>query len=430
VSMTVPAGWLLGATGREQSRRDNADGTTTHRYVQRDVHDFAWTTSPDFVEMASRFEEPGLPAVDLRLLVQPEHRSQAERHFAAARITLRRYGTWFGPYLYGHLTIVDPAYRSGTGGMEYPTLFTAGTKWLVTDDVTLETPEEVVIHEVGHQFWHGLVGTNEFEHAWMDEGINTFATERVLGADYGSVLSYRYFFGGFIPWVFRDVPLRRETDLVHVWSYRRRATEEAIATPSYRQRPQTVITFAYDKPGIWLTMLERWLDWPVVQTALRRTFDDGLFAHPRPDVLLRNLQDAAGRDLTRFFDQTYSGSAVFDYAVSALSSARSNEGFETRVLVRRLGDGIFPVDLAVRFEDGETVRDRWDGEGRWREFTFRRASRARDASIDPDRVLLLDVNFTNNSRSLAPRAAEAARKWTFKRMVWLQDAFLTLGLFV
>ena len=50
VRMTVPRGWVVGATGREQSRADNADGTTTHRYVQDDVHDFAWTTSPDYVE--------------------------------------------------------------------------------------------------------------------------------------------------------------------------------------------------------------------------------------------------------------------------------------------------------------------------------------------------------------------------------------------
>ena len=98
VQLTVPSSWLLGATGLEQSKKDNGDGTTTHRYLQQDVHDFAWTTSPDYIERRERFEHPTLPPVEMRLLLQPEHASQAERHFAATRVALKSYGEWFGPY--------------------------------------------------------------------------------------------------------------------------------------------------------------------------------------------------------------------------------------------------------------------------------------------------------------------------------------------
>src|SRR5262249_6476277 len=121
VSLTIPQGWTAGATGVERDRRDNADHTTTHRFVQEDVHDFAWTRSPDFIERKARFEHPTLPEVEMRLLLQPEHADQADRHFDATRTTLRYYGEWYGPYPYGHVTIVDPAYQSGSGGMEYPT---------------------------------------------------------------------------------------------------------------------------------------------------------------------------------------------------------------------------------------------------------------------------------------------------------------------
>ena len=110
VRLRVPRGWIVGATGRQHSTTDNDDGTTTHRYQQDDVHDFAWTTSPDFIERRQRFEEPGLPAVDMRLLLQPEHLGQADRHFAATAAALRHYGRWYGPYPYGHITIVDPAW--------------------------------------------------------------------------------------------------------------------------------------------------------------------------------------------------------------------------------------------------------------------------------------------------------------------------------
>ena len=64
------------------------------------MHDFAWTTSPDYIEKRARFDHAGLPAVDMRLLLQPEHEGQAARHFEATRAALRYYGEWFGAYPY------------------------------------------------------------------------------------------------------------------------------------------------------------------------------------------------------------------------------------------------------------------------------------------------------------------------------------------
>ncbi len=430
VSLTVPAGWVVGATGYEQSGSGNNNGTDTHRFVQEDVHDFAWTTSPDFIVRTARFDEAGLPPVEMRLLLQPEHLAQAERHFEATRVALRRYGSWFGPYPYGHITIVDPAYQSDTGGMEYPTLFTAGTQWLISKHVTRQTPEEVVVHEAGHQFWYGISGSNEFEHAWMDEGINEFGTARAMTADYGKVVLDRYYFGGFVPWTFTDVPLSRESDLNDMWRFRLGATQDALATPSYRQRPETVFTFAYDKPAVWLNTIERWLGWPVLQQGLHSAFSAASFSHPAPEVVLNAIEQASGRDLTRFYDQTYRGSAVFDYSIDKIASSPAGGGqFASRVTVRRLGDGVFPVDVLVTFDNGEHVTEHWDGEARWREFTYSKNARVQSAVVDPNRQLLLDMNFTNNSRTVHPHADDAARKWTLKWMVWLQDALLTWGLF-
>ena len=197
VRIRAPTGWVVGATGVSQSVRDDADGTTMHRYFQADVHDFAWTTSPDYLDLTERFEDPLLPDVDMRLLLQPEHAEQADRHFAATRATLKHYGEWFGPYPYGQITIIDPAWQSGAGGMEYPTLFTAGTRWLAPRNVS--RPEGVTIHEAGHQFWYGIVGNNEFEHAWLDEGVNTFSTARAIDEGYPPFLSVGSLFRGVRP---------------------------------------------------------------------------------------------------------------------------------------------------------------------------------------------------------------------------------------
>jgi hypothetical protein len=88
---------------------------------------------------------------------------------------------------------------------------------------------------------------------------------------------------------------------------------------------------------------------------------------------------------------------------------------------------VFPIDVLVVFENGERVRERWDGRERWQAFRYRKASRALSAEADPDRVLRLDVNLTNNGRTLAPENRRAAAVWSAPWLVWLQDRVLTFG---
>ncbi len=427
VSMTVPAGWIVGATGVQRDRRDNADRTTTHRYVQDDVHDFAWTTSPDFIERVARFEHPSLPPVDMRLLLQPEHAGQEARHFDATRTTLKYYGEWYGAYPYGHITIVDPAFQSDAGGMEYPTLFTAGTRWLAPRGVT--TPEGVTIHEAGHQFWYGIVGNNETEDAWMDEGFNTFSTARAQAQnDTPNFLALRYF-GGFLPWVMKDIPLTREIDGNRLDGYRRDAKSDVPSTPSFRYFPTTGGSITYNKTALWMNTLERWIGWPVVQKIMAAHFERSKFRHPKPDDFFATANEIAGRDLNPFFDQVYRSSNVFDYGVQDLRSTREDMRFRTTVVVRRFGEAIFPVDVVTTFRNGERATEHWDGVERWKAFTYERDAQALSALVDPDRVLLLDVDYTNNSRTLDAKGGAAATKWSMKWMIWLQDCLLSWAAF-
>lgn len=168
------------------------------------VHDFTWTADTRyevwrqtfrFKEWAERFpaevekaramfdEEPRLRDVDVTVLIHPEHAAQAERHFRATCAALFFYGLWFGEYPYEHITVVDPAWGAAAGGMEYPTLFTCGSRLFSSED--MHQPEGVVVHECGHQFWYGLVGNNEFEASWLDEGFNSYTDSEVLQRVYG-----------------------------------------------------------------------------------------------------------------------------------------------------------------------------------------------------------------------------------------------------
>ena len=449
VRLTVPPEFVVGASGREVMRTINTDGAMTHIYRGEDIHDFAWTASPDFIDVRRTFDHPTLPPVDMRLLLQPEHAGQELRHLDATAATLKYYGEWFGPYPYGHITVVDPAYQSGSGGMEYPTLFTAGTRWLAPTRVT--QPEAVTIHEAGHQFWYAIVGSNEFEHAWMDEGLNTFSTARAIEeAGLPNYLAVRAF-GGFVPWVIRDIRLSRAADGNRLPTYRINAEADAQSTPTLGYWPGTATAITYDKTSLWLHTLERHLGWPVLQRILSTYFERWKFRHPQPADFFSVVNEVSGQDMTWFFEQVYRSSNVFDYGVQEFASARvtvpptPENGFgeasepdtttdaapyRTVVVVRRFGEATFPVDVVTTFRNGERITERWDGRDRRAIYSYERPAQALSVQVDPQRVLLLDVNYTNNSATLEPRAREASLKWSLKWLVWLQDLMLTYAFFV
>ena len=421
VQLDVPRGWTVGATGRQVERTDTGD-RTTHRYHQEDVHDFVWTTSPDYIERTARFEHPSLPAVDMRLLLQPEHVSQAGRHFEATRAALRYYGEWFGPYPYGHITIVDPAWQSGAGGMEYPTLFTAGSRAIAP--LGAGSPEGVTVHEAGHQFWYGIVATNEFEHAWLDEGLNTYSTARVMEQVFYPNFYTKRYFGDFLPWVFDDLPFTRAVDGNRMPAFRPVAENDEQSTPTWRYWPGSASAITYNKTALWLHTLERMLGWETLQRILSTYFQRHAFGHPRPEDFFAVANELSGQDLTWFFDQVHRSSNVFDYSVEVVGGAERRS-----VVARRLGEAVFPVDVVVRYDDGGEQRWKWDGRDRWKSFDLERTSPV-SAEVDPERVLLLDINRTNNSWSATPAARAAARKWSLAWLIWLQDHLLTYGFFV
>lgn len=191
VRLDVPAGWLIGATGvlanadsvltpmvRERlaaaitsdSQRvvvgvdDRGAGKATAtgdrlvwHFTADSVADFAWAASNEFVWDVSRATIPGRGAIPVNFLYLPEH----TRYAGAApwaRHALEFYSKLWMPYAFPQLTQVD----GPEGGMEYPMLIMSGPGFGVTD------------HETGHQWWPMMVGVNETEYGWMDEGFNSY----------------------------------------------------------------------------------------------------------------------------------------------------------------------------------------------------------------------------------------------------------------
>jgi hypothetical protein len=455
VRITLPRGFVVGATGRLEERSDNPDGTETLRFVQEDVHDFAWTASRRFLERTARFDDAGYPPVEIRLLLQPEHRHLADRYIEATEIALRSYGTWSAPYPYAQITVVDPAWMSASGGMEYPTLFTGGAR--VWSPPVLHSPEGVTIHEAGHQFWYGLVGNNEFEEAWLDEGFNTYHTAKAewlalgpegWGTRYFGLESPRGSRGGW-PVVAPGVYLARGED--RLAGLREDGTSDVMAKPGWTYRDAGSYGLnSYGKPALTLQTLEA-LVGDETMTRIMRTYARRFrFAHPTTADFIATVAEVTGEDYRWFFDQTWFSSDLCDYAVSVSNEkAREPEGYEegpdgtltlaapgrsggagdsrtgpfdAEVTVERRGGVRLPVDVLVEFAGGRQVRETWDGRDRWKRFRYDAGAKVVRAIVDPDRKLALDVDPSNNTwHEDTGQARRAATKWSARFLFWLQN---------
>jgi len=452
VRLTVPEGFVVGATGALQETLPGpSSGTRTLRFHQDDVHDFAWTASRRFRERKGRFEDPGYPPVDIRLLVQPEHEDLAARYIEATRICLRSYGAWSAPYPYAQITVVDPAWASASGGMEYPTLFTGGAA--IRSPRVLQSPESVTIHECGHQFWYGLVGTNEFEEAWLDEGFNSYHDEKAAQLALGPKgWARRYFGPGRLarglraPWpvVAPGVRIGRGDDSID--SLRRTGKSDVMARRGWEYASREAYSLnSYGKPALSLQTLEGLVGDDTMTRILRTYARRYRFAHPTSEDFIATVNEVTGKDYRPYFEQTWFSGDLCDYAVEVRNDpARVREGFEEKpggelamvpdrpkdgaeerafdaeVTVRRLGEVRLPVEILVEFADGGSAREAWDGQYRWARFRYPGKKVAR-AVVDPDRKIMLDVSPANNSWVDEDGVARrAALKWGARWMLWLQ----------
>ncbi|HVR20870.1 MAG TPA: M1 family metallopeptidase, partial [Polyangiaceae bacterium] len=169
VTLDVPADAVVGATGQLVESRSSG-ARRIERYRAGPVHDFAWTTWPNFRERRVR-----AGTVDLRLLFPPDSTRNAEIELDAVQQGLQRFSRLYGEYPYPTLTVVHPPdAAAAAGGMEYPTFITTGGPWY-TAWLGPRAIESVTLHELLHQWFYGIVATNEARFPFLDEGITTYA---------------------------------------------------------------------------------------------------------------------------------------------------------------------------------------------------------------------------------------------------------------
>jgi hypothetical protein len=400
VKITLPRNYVIGATGVQTSDTDNGNGTKTVAYHAEDVHDFAWTADPNFKVVEGQFDG-SVGKVKIRLLTYGSHKSSWQRYLDVVRGTMEKFDQWYGPYPYAQLTVVDPPHGAGeAGGMEYPTFITGGTTWYVPKG-DLREPEGVTEHEFGHQYWYGMVATNEFENAWLDEGINSYSEVKVLESLFGRNTSGLNLLGAQLA----DREYLRADYLVDPGF-------DALARPSYADMSMgSYGAVSYGKTATILGTLEAVVGEPALRNALRTYFLRYRFTHPTQQDFMRTVNEVTGQDLNWYWDQAVFGTQVMDYEVLRATSdpedwyeqdASEKKGettYETQVILHRKGDFIFPVEVEVKFDNGESIRERWDGKDRWVRYVYHKKAQVVSVEIDPDHRVTMDSNYLNNSRT-------------------------------
>jgi hypothetical protein len=399
VNLTLPQRYTVGASGIQTDERSNADGTKTLSFRGEDIHDFAWAASPHFQVADDSFEN-SLGTVKLHALVLASHAAQTQRYLSTLKQSMQKFDEWYGPYPYKQMTLIDPEPDSEIGGMEYPTLVTGGTDWWSPSWFPFGQ-DATVAHEYGHQYWYGMVATNEFEEPWLDEGINSYSESKVMASLFGvntSALNALTLYAS-----------DAETERI---SYLHNPDEDPIARPGWQfASGSSYGSVVYGKTTTALTTLEAVLGEGTLRQALRVYFTRYRFKHPTATDFLHTVEEVSGRnDLEPYFAQAIYGTEMLDYSVDSLTSGPSewwkdkdaNGQYHTSVLVRRKGGFVFPVKLEVGFDDGSKEQATWDGKDRWMRFSWDKASRAVYAQVDPDGIVPLDVNSFNNSYTLQP----------------------------
>jgi hypothetical protein len=416
VNITLPKNYVIGASGVQVSDHDNGNGTKTVAFHGEDIHDFAWTADPNFKVITRTFDGSAGP-VKISLLSYDSHERAWQPYIDIVERTMKRFDDWYGPYPYAQITVVDPPHGAmEAGGMEYPTFITGDSGWFIPKGVHFI--ELVTEHEFGHQYWYGMVASNEFENGWLDEGINSYSETKVLDNIYGNDASILNWMGAQLG----------EPEFQRL-SYLDAPDFDPISQPSFRDMSLSSYgAITYFKTTSTLLSLENIIGESTLRNAMHTYFMRYRFTHPTQQDFMRTVNEVAGQDLSWYWNQAIYGTQMLDYEVlradsipvrwyeEKLQEKKGETEYETQVILHRKGDFIFPVEAVVKFDDGSNTRERWDGKERWARYVYRKKAQVESVALDPAYQVMLDSDLLNNSRVTETQHAAALKidvYWTF-----------------
>ncbi len=468
VHLTVPKGYTVGAVGHEEGAPVEKDGKVTHHFVQHDVEDFAWVAAPGYKVMHTTWTGPGSPKVDVRVIYPPEYEVVAKPVEKATTDSLTYFSDTLGPYPYRTVTAVVPPYNaSEAGGMEYPTFFTAeNSKEYTKDTISQFEIDFVTIHEFGHGYFMGILGSNEFEEPMLDEGMNEYWDQRMLSARHQDIhpvtpllkkLGIDPAIGPFV--------MERASGVLGI-----NFPADSLDSNSWDRMSNNSYGSVYSRTASTMRTIENLVGHEAMGKAMKLYYARWKFRHPSAADLRDALADGTGKPelIKQIFDSQVYGTDRVDASIVSLKSeeqlpqagtvvkdgkrvtvtrkevneeiAKARKAWKkdhkdakhggpypwlTTVTVRRTGAPI-PRTVKVDFADGSSETVDWNDNSRWKRLTFTKPVKAVSAQLDPKRTLYLDNNSLNDSYSVK-KDGSASSRWTADAQAMLQSLYTFLG---
>lgn len=299
VNITVPSNYVIGATGVLQNQdelaiyknlgKNNSDNekgllkyTTTStsnktlKYKGEQIHDFAWFADKDFILRYDTAKLASGKTIDVFTYGYEKGNKQWRKSVSYVEDAIRRYSGWIGEYPYPVAQAVEGPANVMSGGMEYPmiTLITSPN----ADEPELDG---VIAHEVGHNWFYGILASNERDHAWMDEGINTYFQFRYEAEKYKA----NSIFGDMLPAEVKAKPLPEFIGTLYM-AMAQIPMEEAIETPSANFEDKDKYGMVvYLKTAVWMYIAEMTVGSEKLEQVIKSYFANWKFKHPYPEDL-------------------------------------------------------------------------------------------------------------------------------------------------
>ncbi len=426
VSVDVPNSMCVGATGRRIETREH-QGRRIERFKAESVHDFAWTAWDGFA-----IKEAQIAGIEVEILY-PEHEPRvATRTLQTLRAALPHFNRQYGRYPYPTLTVVHPPeVGTNSGGMEYPTLITTGAPWYAPM-LGVRALEVVTIHELGHQWFYGLVATNERRFPFLDEGLNSYAEGLALEELYGTT-SYTHLLG----FELAAISVQRALAAAH-------ALDDVVAQPAPEFSSFGLMgALVYSRTATILETIARVYGRSKLSAALGHYTRRYRYAHPTPEDFFSVMKEHLGPDAMQNLRAALHERGWVDYVAGDLRSApvrtaaglfdrphgrekvetsTENDGqWQSRLLVYRHGTLTFPVEVELILEDGTRFRRWLHGPEPVMTISYQGEQPLVGAIIDPDQHILLDQNLLNNA--LLREKTSASR--TLERGMYLAQVLLS-----
>lgn len=366
VNITVPADQVIAALGALTQKIVNPDDTVTWTWKTGMVRDFFFASSPDF-EVASRM----IGDIEISSYYFQNYTSRGLAALDTAENSVKVFGSLFKPYPYPTLSIVQSLDRYL--GMEYPNLVLMGYNLYNETLYSLADFEEVLSHELGHQWFAYMVGNDPYCEPWLDEG---FAT-------YSEIIYFEFVHG----------PTAKESLL----RSRRNSYFSALSDESVNHTmefwesvkiPRAYSPIVYAKGCLIIEMLRLEVGNSTFFEALQKYTDDFLYKNARISDLIAVFEEAAGYDLDWFFEEWIFGRGIPRYSLNSTQAHSLKDGYR---LVLNVTQEAYPKKMLVPFkivyQEGSETRTAWVNETQ-QTIEFNLDKKPIRVIMDPDYLIL------------------------------------------